>query len=76
MPAMLVTVPTVMQNSFINFLLIACHLLDFMVQGKITEADAPTSHHPIRTIGAPYLRHYPFLPRMPFLPQPSQFILA
>jgi len=53
MPAILVTVPTVMQNSFINFLLIACHLLDFMVQGKITEADAPTSHHPIRTIGAP-----------------------
>jgi len=38
-----VTVPTVMQNSLhplSTSSIIACHLLDFMVQGKITEADA------------------------------------
>jgi len=43
MLTVLVTVPTVTQNS-LNPLstssTIACHLLDFMVQGKITEADA------------------------------------
>jgi len=32
----------------------AHHLLGFIVQGKITEADTPTSRrHPIQTIGAP-----------------------
>ena len=34
----------------------ARHLLDFMEQGNITEADAPTIYlggHPIQTIGAP-----------------------
>jgi len=38
--------------------IIACYLLDVMVQGKITEADAlatdnPSGHHPMQTIGAP-----------------------
>jgi len=46
MLAVLVTVPTVMQNSLhplSTSSIIAHHLLDFMVQGTITEADAPTS---------------------------------
>jgi len=45
MLAILVTAPTVMQNSLhplSTSSFIAHHLLDFMVQGKITEADAPT----------------------------------
>jgi len=44
--AELVTVPTVMQNSLHPLptsSITACHL-DFMVQGKIKEADAPTIH--------------------------------
>ena len=42
MPALQITVPTVTQNSLHPLSassLMACHLLDFMVQGKITEAD-------------------------------------
>ena len=45
MSAVLVAVPTVTQNSLHPSTIssiIACHLLDFVVQGKITEADAPT----------------------------------
>jgi len=45
MPAVLVAVLTVMQNSLhplSTSSIIACHLKDFMVQGKITEADALT----------------------------------
>jgi len=45
MPAVLVTVPAVTQNSLhplSTSSIMARHLLDFMVQGKITEADAPT----------------------------------
>ena len=45
MPAVLVTVPTVMQNSLhplSTSSTTARHLLDFMVQGKITKADTPT----------------------------------
>jgi len=45
MPAVLVIVPTVMQNwlhPLSTSSITACQLLDFMVQGKITEADAPT----------------------------------
>jgi len=56
MPAVLVAVPTVMQNlpypsstSFIN----AGHLLDSIVQGKKTGADNnPHGHQPIQTISA------------------------
>jgi len=63
MPAILVTVPTVTQNSLhplSTSSIIACDFLDFMVQKKITEAKAPTElidnpsgRHPIRTIGTP-----------------------
>jgi len=46
MSAVLVAVPTVTQNSLLHPLsttsITARHLLDFMVQGKITEADTPT----------------------------------
>jgi len=45
MPAVLVTVPTVMQNSLhplSTSSTTARHLLDFMVQGKITKAHTPT----------------------------------
>jgi len=45
MPAVLVTVPTVPQNLLLSLStssIIARHLLDYMVQGKITEADTPT----------------------------------
>jgi len=41
----MVTVPTVTQNSLqplSAFSIVDCHLLGFMEQGKITEADAPT----------------------------------
>jgi len=42
-----ITVPAVMQNSLhplSTSSITACHLLDFVVQGKITEADALTIH--------------------------------
>jgi len=52
-----VTVAAVTQNSarpLSTSSITACQLLDFMVQGKITEAGAPTPRrHPIRTIGVP-----------------------
>jgi len=44
MPPVLITVPTVMQNSLhplSTSSVVASHLLDFVVQGKITEAGAP-----------------------------------
>jgi len=50
------------------------HLLGFMVQGKITEADAPTVRldvTPFRLSPSP-----PFLCQMPFLLQPSRLTLA
>ena len=80
----LVTVPTVMQNSLrplSTSCIIACYLLYFMVQGKITEASWLTVHlhitrHPIWTVGAPLLSFPPFLCQMPFLSQPSQFFLS
>jgi len=52
---------------------------DFMVQGKITEADTPTirlSATPTGPISDPPPSYPPFLCRMPFLPQPSYFALA
>jgi len=45
----------------------------------ITQADAPTiwmDCHPIQTNWCPHLCLPQFLRRMPFLTQPSQFILA
>jgi len=58
MPAVLVTVPTVLhisQHPLWTSTINACHLQDFMVQGKITEAYAVHANwrHPIRTIGVP-----------------------
>ena len=58
MPAVLVTVPTVLhisQHPLWTSTINACHLQDFMVQGKITEAYAVHDNwrHPIRTIGVP-----------------------
>jgi len=80
--AVLVTVPTVMQNSLhplSTSSITARHLLEFMMRRKITEADAPT----IRLDATPSQLSCaltsiitPFLRRMPYLPQPSQFILA
>ena len=55
------------------------NLLDFMVQWKITEADTLTVRlgtTPSGLISDPPPSSPPFLRRMPFLPQPSQFILA
>jgi len=55
------------------------NLLDFMVQEKITEADTPKIRMratPSRLISDPPPSSPPFLRHMPFLPQPSQFILA
>ena len=66
MLAVLVTVPTVVQNSLhplSTSSIIARHLVDFLVRVKITEADT----NPVIS---------PFLCQMPSLLQPSQFILA
>ena len=56
------------------------HFAIFWSKMKITQADAPTiwmDCHPIQTIWCPHLCHpHHFLCRMPFLTQPSQFILA
>ena len=64
MPAVLVTVSTVTQNSLQPLSassIIAGHFLDFVAQGKITEADAPTTRldttHP--DFGVPHLHHPP-----------------
>jgi len=79
MPAVLVAVSTVTQNSLhplSTFSITACHLLDFMVQVKITEADALTSirmpphpdyrcrhlHHPTVLGQMPFLRQLPIYP--------------
>jgi len=58
---------------------IARHFLDFMVQGKITEADALRICLDVTPPGLlmpPPSSSPPLLHWMPFLPQPSQFILA
>jgi len=64
MQAVLVALPTVMQNLLhptTTFSIIAHHLLDFMVQGKITGrcTDNPFGHHPIWIIDAPTPYHPP-----------------
>ena len=54
-------------------------LLDFMLQGKITEADIPIIRlgaTPSGLISDPPPSSRPFSFRMPFLSQPSQFLLA
>jgi len=54
-------------------------LLDFMVLGRITRGahtDNPGGRHSIWTNQQSTSINPPFLHRMPFLPQPSQFILA
>jgi len=54
MPAVLVKVPTVMQNllhPLSTSSIIARHLLDFMMHGKITEADALIIHLDATTSG-------------------------
>jgi len=82
MPAVLVTVPMVTQNSLhplSTSSIIAHHLLYFSGAGKSNRGrctDSPSGRHPIRTIGAPTFVIPPFLHQMPFQPQPSQFILA
>jgi len=53
--------------------------LDFMVLGRITRGrhtNNPGGHHSFRTNQQSTSINPPFLRRMPFLPQPSQFILA
>jgi len=80
MLAVLVTVPTVTQNSLRPLSpssCIACHLLDFMVQGKITEADTSTIRLDATLSGL----LVPLPPSSPhfyagYLLQPSRFILA
>ena len=82
MLAVLVAVPSATVNSLhplSTYSITVRHLLDIMEQGKITEADAPTGPsgcHPIWTVGALTSSIPHFFHRMPFLPQPSQFILA
>jgi len=57
-------VPIVTQNSLhpsSTSSIIARHLLDSMVQGKTTEADAPTNHlNAMWTVGAPTSITFPF----------------
>ena len=81
MPAVLVKVTTVTQNllhPLSTSFIIADHLLHFMEQWKITEADTLTIRLDATPSGlsVPHLHHLPFLRQMPFLPQPSQFLLA
>ena len=77
MLAVLVAIPTTTENSLhplSTYSIIVFHPLDFMVQGKITEADAPVCLD--TNCVFPHLHHSPFLHRMPFPPQSCQFILA
>ena len=81
MPAVLVAAPTDMQNSLHHLLtssISARHLQHFVVveDNRGRRTDNPSGRHPIRTINAPTSIIPPYLRRMPFLPQPSQFILA
>jgi len=68
MPAVLVAVPTVMQNllhPLSTSSIIARHLLDFMEHGKTAEAEAPTIRLDATPSGlsVPHLHHPPiFMP--------------
>jgi len=59
---------TELAASFINFCVIACHLLDFVVQGKITgrRTDNASGRHPT---GTPSSRH--FYVECPFCHNPA-----
>jgi len=64
MPTILVTVRAVTQNSLHPLSassIIACRFLEFMLQGKITDADAPTIHLDATPSGhqCPHLYHPP-----------------
>jgi len=64
MPTILVTVLAVTQNSLHPLSassIIACRFLEFMLQGKITDADAPTIHLDATPSGhqCPHLYHPP-----------------
>jgi len=79
MPAVLVTVPTVTQNllhPLSTSSITARHLLDLMVQGKITEAEALIIHLDATASGlsVPHL-HHPYFTPSALSAQPSQFIL-
>jgi len=82
MQAVLVALPTVMQNLLhptTTFSIIAHHLLDFMVQGKIIGrcTNNPFGHHPIWIIDAPHpLSSSHFYAECPFCHNPFAFILA
>ena len=65
--------------SFINFLHYRSPFSGLCDAGKDDRGrctDSLSGHHPIWTIDAPTSIIPPFLHWMPFLPQPSQFILA
>ena len=71
MLAVLVTVPTVTQNTLhplSTSSIAARRLLDFMVQGKITEADAPTVRldAAISGLSVPPPATSPFYAKCPF----------
>jgi len=71
LPAIFWDYPGELVPAEVNFL--------FMVQGKITEADTPTIRmgaNPSGLISDPPPSSSPFLRRMPYLLQPSHFILA
>jgi len=79
MPAVLVTVPTKLAASFINFFHYCSPSSRFYGAGndnRSRHTDSPSGRHPIWTTGAFAYIIPPFLHRMPFLPQPSQSILA
>jgi len=81
MPAVLVTVSTVTQNSLqplSTSSIIAGHFLDFMAQGKNRgrRSDNPSGHHPSRLWCASPPSSANFHVVYPFLLQPSQFVLA
>ena len=80
MRAVLVTVPTVMQKSLhplSTSSTISRHLLDFMVQGKITEADELIIRLDATPSGLSVPPHpsSAILHQMPFLQQPCIFIM-
>jgi len=74
MPAVLVTVPTVTQNSLhplSTSSITACHLLNVAWKdNKGRRNDNPSGRHPIRTIGAPTSIISPFYTECPFCHNP------
>jgi len=79
--AVMVAGPTVMQNSqhpLLSYSTTARHLLDLMLQGKITETEAPTIREDATRSGlsAPHLHPLTFYAECPFCRQHSQFTLV